>query len=136
MRHPRTCLLLALPLLLGACRESKVAAYRIPKEKDALVVEAAAAPHPGMPGAGDMSGMAVAKADGPGLTWTAPPQWQSKPASGMRKATFVIQHLLRVKADGFRPFHQLNHFDQLLSGLDVADVVLPALQPLREINLA
>ena len=37
-----------------------------------------------------MSGMAVAKADGPGLTWTAPAQWQSKPASGMRKATFVV----------------------------------------------
>ncbi len=37
-----------------------------------------------------MSGMAVAKAEGGGLTWTAPPQWQSKPASGMRKATFVM----------------------------------------------
>jgi len=90
MRHFRI-LFLALPLLLGACRDSKIATYRIPKENDAPPAQApAATPHPGMPGTGDMSGMAVAKADGPGLTWTAPAQWQSKPASGMRKATFVV----------------------------------------------
>ena len=47
-----------------------------------------------------------------------------------------LDGILRVKADGFRPFHQLDHFDQLLTGLDVADVVLPAFEPLREINLA
>ena len=47
-----------------------------------------------------------------------------------------LDGVLRVEADGFRPFHQLDHFDQLLSGLDVADVILPAFEPLREINLA
>jgi len=91
MRHFQPCLLLALPLLLGSCRDSKIAAYRIPKEHDAPAAQAAAATPPaGMPGAGGMAGMAVAKADGPELTWTAPAQWQSKPASGMRKATFTV----------------------------------------------
>src|ERR1700754_628316 len=47
-----------------------------------------------------------------------------------------LDGVFRVEADSFGPFHQLNHFDQLLSGLDVADVVLPALEPLREIDLA
>jgi len=88
MRLSRFCLLLLLPLLLGACRDSKVAVYRIPKEND--VPPPAAAPHPGMAGSGDMSGTAVVKADGPGLTWTAPTQWQNKGASGVRKATFVV----------------------------------------------
>lgn len=88
MRHSRLSLFLALPLLLVACRDSKISVYQIPKENDVPLAQAPAAqPAPG--GAG-MSGMAVAKADGAGLTWTAPAQWQSKPASGMRKATLVV----------------------------------------------
>lgn len=37
----------------------------------------------------DMAGTAMPTAGGPDLKWVAPAQWQSKPASGMRKATFV-----------------------------------------------
>jgi hypothetical protein len=44
--------------------------------------------------------------------------------------------ILGVESDRFRPLHEFKHFDQFLSGLDVADVVLPAFEPLREINLA
>lgn len=86
MPSSRLRFLLALPLLLGACRDSKIAVYQIPKENDAPAPAVAAA----VPPAGDMAGTVVAKADGPGLTWTAPAQWQSKPASGMRKATYVV----------------------------------------------
>jgi hypothetical protein len=88
MRNTRLCLLCSLPLLVGACRDSSVAVYRIAKESDSPAP--AAAPHPGMAGGGGMDGTAVAKADGPGLTWTAPAQWQNKGASGVRKATFVV----------------------------------------------
>jgi hypothetical protein len=41
-----------------------------------------------------------------------------------------------VEADRVRPLHELDHFDELLSGLDGADVVLPAPQTLREVDLA
>ncbi len=93
MCHPSLRpLLLALPLLLVACSDSKVASYRIPKEPDAPVAEAAPASTPpaSQPATGGMAGTTVAKADGPGLTWTAPERWQSKAASAMRKATYVV----------------------------------------------
>lgn len=38
----------------------------------------------------DMANTPVAKADGPGLNWAAPADWQSKPASAMRKATYLV----------------------------------------------
>jgi hypothetical protein len=41
------------------------------------------------PPAADMASTAVPTAGGPGLKWVAPANWQSKPASGMRKATFI-----------------------------------------------
>jgi hypothetical protein len=37
-----------------------------------------------------MAGTAVTKADGPGLRWTAPAHWQSRPAAAMRKATYAV----------------------------------------------
>lgn len=84
-------ILLFLPLLLVACGDTKVASYRIPKEPDAAAPEAApATPPAGMPPAGDMAGTAVAKADGPGLTWTAPANWKSVQGSSMRKATYAV----------------------------------------------
>lgn len=82
MRHSRLTLL-AIPLLLAACRDSKIADYRIPKEDDAPVAQAPA----GQPGMADMP---VARAEGGDLTWTVPAKWQSKPGSGMRKATLVV----------------------------------------------
>ncbi len=88
-------LLVALTLVFGACRDSKVEVYKIPKEADPPAPSiSAAAPAttlpPDHPGVGDMTGPAVVKAEGPGLTWTAPSAWQPKPASGMRKATLVV----------------------------------------------
>ncbi|MBS0631713.1 MAG: hypothetical protein JSS11_07340 [Verrucomicrobia bacterium] len=71
--------LLALPLLSG-CRDAKVENYRIAKEPDA--------PPPGL-AAADMASTAVPGAEGPALTWTTPAHWQAKPASAMRKATYV-----------------------------------------------
>lgn len=47
-------------------------------------------PAPAAPPATDMANTAVRTAGGPGLRWTAPADWQSKPASAMRKATFVL----------------------------------------------
>lgn len=45
-----------------------------------------AAPAP----AADMANTPVIKAEGPGLTWTAPAGWTSKPATAMRKATLLV----------------------------------------------
>jgi hypothetical protein len=45
----------------------------------------------------DMTGSPVVAAAGPGLKWTMPAHWQTKPASSMRKATFVMS-----SADGTR----------------------------------
>ena len=86
MRHSRLSLL-ALPLLLAACRDSKIADYRIPKENDAPSAQAPAAPAAGQPGMADIP---VARAEGGDLTWTVPAKWQNKPGSGMRKATLVV----------------------------------------------
>lgn len=38
----------------------------------------------------DMAGTLVVSAGGPGLKWSVPAGWQEKPATSMRKATFVI----------------------------------------------
>jgi hypothetical protein len=37
-----------------------------------------------------MAATAVPTASGPGLKWTAPAAWESKPATAMRKATYVV----------------------------------------------
>jgi hypothetical protein len=37
-----------------------------------------------------MAETAVPTAEGPGLAWTAPAAWESKPASAMRKATYAV----------------------------------------------
>ena len=84
-------LLLCLPLLLAACRDEKVSAYRIPKEKDPVAAEPAAAPAAGLPPAGDMAGPAVGKAAGGDLVWTAPPEWPAKAVSAMRKGSYDVK---------------------------------------------
>ena len=93
-RTPRV-LLLTIPLALAACREAKVATYRIPKEVDAHAGHAHAAnPAPGaaMPGATmpDTGGLAVASPDAGGLTWTAPATWKARPTSSVRKGSYLI----------------------------------------------
>ena len=95
--------LLVVTLLLTACRDAKVAAYRVPKEKDPQMAaatpgtEASAAPFaPMMQGAaapGANAGMAatpVATASGAGLAWSAPASWKPKAASAMRKGSYTV----------------------------------------------
>ncbi len=92
--------LLALLLGLTACRESKVTAYRIPKEKEmempeghpptGAVMPGADATAGAMPGSDMMNAAPVPTAQGPGLTWTAPADWKLAPPAPMRKATFAV----------------------------------------------
>jgi hypothetical protein len=92
--------LLALPLLLAACRKAEVASYRIPKEEDPALPAAAmagaqpaAGPGPAMdagPGGATMASAPVPTAEGPGLAWTAPDRWQAGGSNPMRKATYEV----------------------------------------------
>jgi len=101
--------LLSLSLLIAACRDSNVDAYRVPKEKDVAlrdtVATATSTPATGpagapvaAPGAG-MAGTPVATASGPGLSWTAPAAWQSKPLGAMRKGSYNITGEAGASAD-------------------------------------
>jgi len=87
---------LLLPLCVAACRDPKVAYYRVPKEKDAPIPQmpAAADATPGsaapFAGGAAMASTAVPTASGPELTWTAPADWKSKAGSAMRKATYMV----------------------------------------------
>ena len=92
-------LFICLPLCITACRDAKVAAYRIPKENDApTAVAPVSAPAAAAP-AGAMAGLAVAKTEGGGLTWTAPAHWKSKVASAMRKGTYTVSGQGGAEAD-------------------------------------
>lgn len=55
--------------------------------RSAAVENAPASALPAMP---EMAGIAVPKAEGPELKWTAPAHWASKPATAMRKATYSV----------------------------------------------
>ncbi|SDS43953.1 hypothetical protein [Opitutus sp. GAS368] len=55
-----------------------------------VVARASATPPPAAGPAPDMANTPVIKADGPGLKWTAPALWQEKPATAMRKATYLV----------------------------------------------
>ena len=94
--------LAALTLLFVACRDPKVTAYRVPKEKDPQMAPAtttgdataapaasAAVPSPAGPG-GTMAATPVATASGAGLIWTAPASWKVKAASAMRKGSYTV----------------------------------------------
>lgn len=102
----------AIAALIAAtgCRDAKIATYRVPRETPPPaaanaqsadphaglgippVNAAAPAPSPAPASAAvpDMASTAVPTASGGDLTWTAPAHWQSRPASAMRKATFII----------------------------------------------
>jgi hypothetical protein len=108
MRRASAFLLLASLTLLTACREAKVASYRVPKEKPeelppgmaAASTNAGTVPMPApagsaTPGApmvpgSDMASTAVPTASGSDLTWTAPAGWKAKPAAAMRKGSFAV----------------------------------------------
>lgn len=106
-RRPLLTLALILCVTAAGCRDDKIVSYRVPKEAPAPA-PAPAQPDPhaglGIPPAGSMPAPApvsaspdsmmastpVPTASGLALTWTAPAAWQSRPASAMRKATFII----------------------------------------------
>jgi hypothetical protein len=73
-------LLVLIPFLLAACRDSKVETYRIPKENDD-------GPPASAPADADTGN---APAAGPSLTWAAPADWKAKPATAMRKGSFAV----------------------------------------------
>jgi hypothetical protein len=95
--------LTGLVMLLAACGESEVTAYRVAKETapapeaaDGVAAHAnlpvAAAPATAAPAnAPAMADTAVATASGPGLTWTAPAHWTAKPPSSMRKGSYTVE---------------------------------------------
>jgi hypothetical protein len=47
----------------------------------------------------------------------------------------MLDGVSRIETERLSPFHQFDDLDQLLASLDVADVVLAALQPLGEVDL-
>lgn len=82
-------------LLLAACRDGDVVAYRVPKDSAASPAAIATAPPTASPDAqvdsgGGKAGTTVATANGAGLAWTAPAAWRRVEGSAMRKATFAI----------------------------------------------
>ena len=70
--------ILALCVIASGCRDKQITRYQIPKEDDAPAPAFADESKP------------VNQPTGT-LTWTLPQGWESKPASGMRVATFVVQ---------------------------------------------
>jgi hypothetical protein len=82
----------AATLLLAACGEEKVSAYRVPKEKDPEFATAAAdagASQDQAPGAA-MADTAVPTAGGADLVWQAPASWKVEPPAPMRKASYGL----------------------------------------------
>ena len=88
----RIVLFIAVTLTSVACREAKVASYRIPKEAPAgpppAAAQAAAAPS----APADSAAPAVTVAARPvgDLTWTAPAAWKLKATSSMRRGSFDV----------------------------------------------
>ncbi len=86
-------------LLLTACGDDDIVAYRVPKSQDPAppATAAAASPHaspvavPGSAADGAKpADTTVATATGAALTWTAPSHWQPKAGSAMRKGSYAI----------------------------------------------
>jgi hypothetical protein len=102
-RRPLLGALLFLSLLVAACRDSKVEAYRVPKEKDANFPVTTDAPAPlsapVVAPAASGGDMGVAPAADAGLTWVAPTSWQPKPLGAMRKGSYAISGAAGVTAD-------------------------------------
>lgn len=91
MRLRLAPLLLASLALLAACRDAKVASYRVPKEQPEPLPPILTGEVPAASGAGAaMASTAVPTAAGTGLTWTAPDHWKPKPASAMRKGSYAV----------------------------------------------
>jgi hypothetical protein len=93
-RHTPRAVLLFLSLLMAGCRDSKVDAYRIPKENDSNFPVASDSSAP----LSDPAAAPAATTD-TGLTWTAPASWQPKPLGVMRNGSYTIAGTAGVTAD-------------------------------------
>lgn len=71
-------LLVASCVIASGCRDKQITRYQIPKEDDA--------PAPAFADENKSADQQTGT-----LTWTLPSGWESKPASGMRVATFVVE---------------------------------------------
>ena len=94
MRRFPALLILATLTVFSACRDPKVASYRVPKETPeplppVLTGAVPNAPESSAPSA-DMASTAVPTAGGDALTWTAPTHWKAKPGSAMRKGSYAV----------------------------------------------
>jgi hypothetical protein len=79
--RPRLIFPLAAVLAFTGCKDSKIAAYRVPKDS------------------GFARPAAAADAASPAVRWQAPPDWQEQPKSGVRLASFLITGAGGAKAD-------------------------------------
>jgi hypothetical protein len=85
--RPFPFLILSTALALGACREAKVEAYRVPKEQDPTLPAQAPAGDQGGPA---MASTAVPTESGAALAWSAPAGWKAKPLTAMRKGSYTV----------------------------------------------
>lgn len=96
MRLRHAALLLLSVSLFSACRDAKIASYRVPKEAPEPLPPILTGAVPSSPASAppsaptDMAATAVPTASGEALTWTAPANWKAKPASAMRKGSYAI----------------------------------------------
>ena len=77
-RRPRFIFLLAAGLILAGCKDTRISAYRVPKES-----------------------RSVPPADivKPAIRWQTPPGWQEQPGDGVRQGSFLITETDGAKAD-------------------------------------
>jgi hypothetical protein len=86
LRPSHPLLLLPVLLLISACSDPKIAAYRIAREKPVNLVAPAASPM----ASGNTGDTTLATAAVPSLLWTAPAHWLAKPVSSVRKGSYAI----------------------------------------------
>lgn len=96
LSRPALSIFLFVPLILSGCRDREITTYRAPKDPPPVVEPMAGsmpADHPainGPAGVDSMAGTAVPTADGTGLSWTAPAEWEAKALGQMRKGSYTV----------------------------------------------
>ena len=82
-RCPRPIILLSIGLVLAGCKDTRIVAYRVPKES------------PGVSPAVADTGAAAA----PAIRWRTPPGWQVQPGDAVRQGSFLVAGADGAKAD-------------------------------------
>jgi hypothetical protein len=81
-RRSRLILLLGAGLILPACKDTRISAYRVPKEA-----------HFAPPSA------ARSDASAPAIRWQVPSNWQEQPGGGVRRGSFLVAGAGGAKAE-------------------------------------